>query len=106
MAEDPLSTGEIAKRLKATRKALGINQAELCRRTGIAVNTYNQWERGKGPPALKEAIKLARACGLTLDWIYFGDISALPHNLAVKIADALARVLPLIAWSGASILAA
>jgi len=79
------SVRAIAERLLKTQHALGLNQRQLCARAGIATNTYNQWVKAKGRPDLDEAFKLCDAFGLTLDWIYFGDPSGLPHALAIKL---------------------
>lgn len=76
----------IAARLRASREALGLTAAELCRMAGVAPNTYSQWENAKGRPQLDEAIRLCRALGYTLDWIYLGDKSGLPYALASKLA--------------------
>lgn len=75
----------IARRLRAAQDAMGISAADLCRRTGIAPNTYSQWISAKGRPELDQAKKLRRALGWTLDYIYEGDPSGLPHALAVKL---------------------
>ncbi len=83
----------ISRRLKATRLALGFRtQAAYCRDAGIEKNTYNQWERGKGRPDLDNAIILCEKFDLTLDWIYFGDLSKVPHDTAIKIEAELQRV--------------
>lgn len=79
------SVDAIAARLVATRGALGLNQRQLCERVGLATNTYNQWEKAKGRPDLDGALLLCDKLGLTLDWIYRGDESRLPHELAVKL---------------------
>jgi transcriptional regulator with XRE-family HTH domain len=90
-AAEVFSRQAIAQRLIATREALGISQAELCRRAGIATNTYNQWERAIIRPSLDHAVRLVQAFGLTLDWIYLGVLSGIPHRLAVKITQRLRR---------------
>lgn len=74
----------IAARLRQTRLALGLSQAALCRKCGIAANTYNQWEKGQRPQ-LDEAIKLVDGLDLTLDWIYLGDPGRLPYEVAQAI---------------------
>lgn len=80
----------ISRRLVVTREALGLSQAQLCRRTGIATNTYNQWEKGIGRPGLDQANRLCDGLGITLDWIYRADASSLP----AKIADAIVNSTP------------
>lgn len=90
MTDDFYSTNvdAIAGRLQATREALGLNQTEFCARAGVARNTYNQWEKGKGRPDIDGAIALCKAFRITLDWIYFGDPSKLPHDIASKLRKA------------------
>ena len=79
------SVEAIAARLLATREALGLNQRQLCKIADIATNTYNQWENAKGRPDLDGAFKLCDAFRLTLDWVYSGDDSGLPHDLVLKM---------------------
>ncbi len=80
------SVTAIAARLFAFRESQGWDQAELCRRSGIAANTYNQWEKAKGRPELDKAIILRDKFGLPLDWIYLGDAACLPHHIAIKLS--------------------
>jgi len=77
---------QIAARLRLGREALGLSAAQLCKLAKIAPNTYSQWEGAKGRPQLDAAKLLRRHLGYTLDWIYEGDPSGLPHALATKIA--------------------
>lgn len=85
---DGTAIDAIAGRLRATREALGLNQTEFCARAGVARNTYNQWEKGKGRPDIDGAMALCRAFRITLDWIYFGDPSKLPNDIASKLHKA------------------
>lgn len=82
------SVAAIAARLIATREALGLNQAAFCTEAGIARNTYNQWEKAINRPQLDYAIQLCEKFGLTLDWIYRGIPSRLPHDIAMQLAAA------------------
>jgi transcriptional regulator with XRE-family HTH domain len=83
---DPRTLPMIALRLRATREAVGMSQIELCRHVGIQPNAYNQWEKGHGRPSLEHAFKLVNALGITLDWIYLGNLDGVPHGLASRIA--------------------
>lgn len=76
----------IGRRLKAAREALDLSQAELCRRTRIKPNTYNQWEKG-ARPQLDEAYKLVDELGYTLDFIYLGDTARLPHEIVIAMME-------------------
>lgn len=81
---------DVAERLRITREALGLTQAEICRRTGISTNAWNNNERGANMMSLPQAKKL-RAIGASLDWIYFGDLDSVSHDLATKIQQQLSR---------------
>lgn len=81
---------DIAERLVATQVALGKSQAELCRLSGL---TETQWTQFTKPEykrriTLACAYKLKDAFGVTLEWIYDGDRSRLPHDLAQKLREA------------------
>jgi len=76
----------IARRLIRTREALRLTPTEICRRAGLETNAYSNWEGGLRP-GIDGAIALCLAFGLTLDWIYLGDPSGLPYELAVKLAN-------------------
>lgn len=82
---DPLSREAVADRLRMTREALGLNQAEMGRRVGISAQAWSNNELGRDLISLKQAMKICVATGVGLDWIYRGLMHGLPHDLAVKI---------------------
>lgn len=43
-------TNNLPQRLRAHRIALGLTQEAAARQTGVAVATWNRWERAKHPP--------------------------------------------------------
>jgi transcriptional regulator with XRE-family HTH domain len=65
----------VGQRLAATREALGITQAERCRRLRVDPPRWNQYEVGKRRITIEVALALRLAFGVTLDWIYVGDSS-------------------------------
>lgn len=83
------SLDDIAERLRLAREALGISQAEMGRRAGVTYQAWNNWERGAKRISVDQAGRLRRATGISLDWIYWGDMRGLPHELAVKIQGQL-----------------
>lgn len=82
---EPTSVEDVALRLRQTREAMGWSQAELCRRASISPQTWNNAETGDNRISVDEAIKLCRATGVTLDWVYRGSRVLLP----AIISDAL-----------------
>jgi transcriptional regulator with XRE-family HTH domain len=75
----------IGLRLTVVRGALGINQAELCRRIKVDPPRWNQYELGHRRITLEVALRLRAVFGITLDWIYIGDPSSLPAKLHQQI---------------------
>jgi len=87
MPESERSVPEVARRMRALRMATaGDSQADFCRRVGIAQNTWNQYEKGRGRPNLETAALLRDKLGVTLDWVYLADSSGLPTRLVQEIA--------------------
>lgn len=83
---DPSSFVAIGRRLRITRKALNLSQADVSRLSGVGRNTYNQWENEVGRPNLDGALALCNSLNLTLDWIFRGVSAGLPSDLLTKIA--------------------
>lgn len=79
---NPHSKEAVAYRLRLARAALGLSQAEFCRRTGIATNTWNNYEKGLNRISLEEAFKVVNATGISLDYIYRGVEALLPSQIA------------------------
>lgn len=89
--KSPLPTAahrqEIARRMKVTREALGLRPVDICRLTGIAANSYSQYESGARRINLEDAIRLVHALNLSLDWLYFGDPKGLSFEVGAKIRE-------------------
>ena len=81
----------MGERLRLTREALGLSQAELCRRTGITPAAWNNAETGDNRLGIDNALSLCRATGVTLDWLFQGHRGGLPQKLAVDIERLLRR---------------
>ena len=76
---------EVGLRLAAARQAMDLKQVQVCAAIAVQPNTYSQWESGK---RLADPLAVARFCdlyGITMDWIYRGQIGALPHSIADKV---------------------
>lgn len=80
------TTAHIATRLRHTREALGLNQKEFAMRANLSQNGYNQYESGARRLTIDAAHRICDEYGVTLDWLYRGDRSRLPHHLAIEIA--------------------
>lgn len=83
----------IGKRLEITRIALGFQtRREFYAPIGLGESATSMWESGNRLPHVQHAMLLCREYGLTLDWIYRGVLSSLPHRTAMLIRSAIARM--------------
>jgi transcriptional regulator with XRE-family HTH domain len=89
--DGPSSTKNVAARLTLTREALGLSQAEICRRSGIAKSAWNNAETADNRLSLNDAIKLWEAFEIDLRWTFLGKIGGLPHDLAKKVEKLMAK---------------
>jgi transcriptional regulator with XRE-family HTH domain len=55
-------------------------------RVNLKPNRYSQYETGARPLTIDAALRICNEYGLTLDWLYRGERSTLPHKLAIDIA--------------------
>lgn len=86
----PVNQKSVGRRLEATRKALGLKAADICRAIDCQPNRWSQYESGERLITLPIAVKLTEHYGITLDWIYRGDPSGLPMRLHERVAVAAA----------------
>jgi transcriptional regulator with XRE-family HTH domain len=83
----------IAARLRLIRLAYGIiqrrekpmSQAEFSRFCDIGAPAWNHAETGDNRLGIDAATSVARRTGVTLDYIYLGNLNGVPHVLAIEI---------------------
>ena len=80
--------GEIGVRIQQLRSAFKWTQTDLAAKTGLATSAINQWEKGIHPPSLEKAMILREKLGITLDWIYYGDIRGLTPDQITNFTTA------------------
>lgn len=76
---------DVGRRLRAAREAMGLTAKELCAAVGIQANRYSQWETGKNLLDPVVALQIAERYGISLDYLYRGDLSGLKHSVAAKL---------------------
>jgi transcriptional regulator with XRE-family HTH domain len=88
---DPSSLSEIGHRLALTRSALGYTQAMMAKLIGSATSgqAWENYEAGRRRISIDHAIALCRTCGVSMDWIYQGQMHNLPPELREKIGQLL-----------------
>lgn len=78
---------DVGRRLVLTREALDQGQAEIARVLEIAPQRLNNYEAGLRPLDIDVAKRMVERWRLTLDWLYLGDDSSLPHKLRQAIIE-------------------
>ncbi len=90
-----MNTTIFAQRLKEARTAAKLTQAELCKMSGVTAATISAYESADGSkgknPSLDNALKLAQALGISLDWLC-GSIVSKPQ---IQITDFLKMLVKL-----------
>lgn len=75
----------LAERLRRTREAMGQTQASWCRMVGIEPAAWSNYETGLRRISIDQALKVCKATGVSLDWIYRGMTAGLPYDIAVAL---------------------
>lgn len=77
---------KMADRLKRTREAFNLNQADWCRLVGIEPQAWSNYEQGRNRISIDQALKVCAATGVTTDWIYRGLMTAsLPTDVQLAL---------------------
>jgi hypothetical protein len=75
-------------RLRQLIDAVGTGRGRYVRAArdmGIEPNHLGNWMRGHGYPGQYELYKYCRKHGVTMDWVFLGDPSGLPHRVSEKL---------------------
>jgi len=79
--------GDIAARIRWHRAFEGLNQTEYATKAGIKRSQLSNWETGQQRVSVDGALLLRDTYGLSLDFIYAGNVDALPMNLRQALRD-------------------
>jgi transcriptional regulator with XRE-family HTH domain len=87
-----IKTNSVAFRLAQFTAATGLTPAEICRRSGLKENAYSQYVNGQRRITVDAALKLREAFGVTLEYLYTGDMQGLPYSMgtAIKASQSMA----------------
>jgi transcriptional regulator with XRE-family HTH domain len=73
---------DIGERIKAARMVLNYSQKDFAVKAGLTPPLVSNWEKGLHRPSLDNCIVLRETYGLSIDFIVFGSLDALPYKLA------------------------
>jgi len=86
------SLKEIGARLVLLRHVLGkVSQAAFAARIDVSPQALSNYEKGFRRPDIDVALRICQRTGVTLDWIYQGNVAGLPLALHGKLSDDLPR---------------
>lgn len=86
MAAAPDAT-EVGHRLRALRESLSLTRAEMADANSIDRTNYGRFEDGKRLITIDIAFRLKVRYGITLEWLYAGEMGSLPMAVAERIRN-------------------
>ena len=78
---------DIGDRIARLRSHLGMTRPEFARENGFTPSQLANWEYGLRRISVDAALRLNERYSVSLDWVFLGRLSALPHSLASALAD-------------------
>jgi transcriptional regulator with XRE-family HTH domain len=76
----------VGQRLNAVREELGRSINGMSKLLGISRDVWSNWVKGRNWPDEEAMLFLCEKYGLTMDWIYRGQItSGVPLELALRL---------------------
>jgi DNA-binding XRE family transcriptional regulator len=79
----------IARRLRWTRAVLGLSQTAMAKALHIKRPTYTEYECATFRMTVPVAINLCHLAGVTLDWIYRGNLEFVRDPMRGKLERAM-----------------
>ena len=82
---------DIAERLRAAREAYDpdMDMKTFAEEAGLKHSQYKNWESGAYRIGLDGALRLRTRYGLTLEYIYIGDVDSLPMSWRKDLSSRL-----------------
>lgn len=75
----------VGNRFRLSIAAIGKKPADIARLYGKSQQLISNYIRGERPLDVELAVKLHARFGITLEWLYLGDMKGLPYELAQKM---------------------
>lgn len=63
----------IFERIKKARRDAGLSQSDLARKANLSRTSIHNYEQGRYIPSIADTIIIAKVCGVSLDWLAYGD---------------------------------
>lgn len=82
---EPDSDEAVGRRIIALRERTKLQQQQLAKQIHITKSTLNGYETGKRTLTTESAKRLRVRFGVTVDWLFFGDMQVTGHDLMLQI---------------------
>lgn len=90
MPSQPHSAKLVGARFRAVRQILGLTQDAMAKYQETSRAQISQWETGAQRVPFPAAIRLKVDYGVTLDFLYAGDLASVKPDLAIELQRLLA----------------
>lgn len=64
---------QLKERIKELRRKHGLSQAKFAQKIGVSPGNVGDWETGKSAPGAAALANIAKAFGISIDWLLLGD---------------------------------
>jgi transcriptional regulator with XRE-family HTH domain len=104
-ADQPPIVKDVARRIQARRKRLGLRQWQVAERMGEPVGTYSRWDNGANPAAIPDLLRIAKALRCTVsylvgeideeemvDQVMLGEYRQLPRASKLAVRELVRRL--------------
>jgi hypothetical protein len=85
LSDMPRTLDAIAFRLLTLRAWRDLSQKDFCAEIDVGTNHYSPFENAKRRIPLEIATKLVERYGVTLDWIYLGDLRGMTGQMQAEL---------------------
>lgn len=82
---DPAWRQQVGVRLQQSLVAINKKPAEIARLYKMSQQRLSNYMTGARPLDIELAMNLSGRFGITLEWLYMGDMKSLPYDLAQRI---------------------
>ena len=79
----------VASRVEAVRQVAALNRELFARSFGLDPSSYTKIIKGEKPLKSEHAFAIAEQWGVSMDFLYRGDLSQLGANMRASVIDAL-----------------
>lgn len=88
MADAVGKFADIGRRLVRLREALGLpTDAALAKRLDVSPQKLSNYMRGRARPDLSTGLSIVAKTGVSLDWLYRGEIAGLSVQMAQMLGE-------------------